>query len=80
MARKKNDASKPVFSSRCPLTPPLVAERAFDKDPSLYLLSLQQMIGNDFPIPSYMADIFGKPNGWVEIQPTSETVLLVPHE
>jgi RNA exonuclease 1 len=25
------------------------------------------MIENDYPIPSYMADIFDKPDGWVEI-------------
>lgn len=58
-----------------------VAERAFDKDPSLYLLSLQQMIENDYPIPSYMADIFQKLDGWVETpQPASESILLLPHE
>ncbi|KAH0828120.1 hypothetical protein J3R83DRAFT_3791 [Lanmaoa asiatica] len=59
----------------------IASERAFDKDPSLYLLSLQQMIENDYPIPSYMADIFDKPDGWVETpQPISESILLLPHD
>jgi RNA exonuclease 1 len=26
------------------------------------------MIENDYPIPSYMADVFDKPDGWVETQ------------
>ncbi|KAF8444970.1 hypothetical protein L210DRAFT_3394720 [Boletus edulis BED1] len=57
------------------------SERAFDKDPSLYLLTLQQMIENDYPIPSYMADVFEKPDGWVETpQPVPESILLLSHE
>ncbi|KAF9483118.1 ribonuclease H-like protein [Pholiota conissans] len=35
-------------------------------DPMQYLLTLEQMIENDYPIPSYMADVFEKPQGWVE--------------
>ncbi|KAF9483125.1 hypothetical protein BDN70DRAFT_350828 [Pholiota conissans] len=35
-------------------------------DPMRYLLTLEQMIENDYPIPSYMADVFEKPQGWVE--------------
>ncbi|KAF8149431.1 hypothetical protein B0H34DRAFT_733720 [Crassisporium funariophilum] len=35
-------------------------------DPIRYLLTLEQMIENDYPIPSYMADVFEKPSGWVE--------------
>ncbi|KAH7889012.1 hypothetical protein F5I97DRAFT_2006350 [Phlebopus sp. FC_14] len=59
----------------------LASERAFDKDPSLYLLSLSQMIENDYPIPSYMADVFEKPLGWVETpQSVTESVLLLPPE
>ncbi|XP_006457267.1 hypothetical protein AGABI2DRAFT_79294, partial [Agaricus bisporus var. bisporus H97] len=34
--------------------------------PSQYMLTLEQMIENDYPIPSYMADVFQKPTGWVE--------------
>ncbi|TFK22234.1 ribonuclease H [Coprinopsis marcescibilis] len=41
------------------------AERPKD-DPSQYLLSLEQMIENEYPIPSYMADIFERPPGWVQ--------------
>ena len=35
-------------------------------DPTQYLLTLEQMVENEYPIPSYMADIFQKPEGWVE--------------
>ena len=31
-----------------------------------YLLSTEQMIENDYPIPSYLADVFTKTDGWVE--------------
>ena len=34
--------------------------------PAQYLLTLEQMVENEYPIPSYMADIFQKPPGWVE--------------
>jgi RNA exonuclease 1 len=30
------------------------------------VISLAQMIENDYPIPSYMADVFQKPAGWIE--------------
>ncbi|KIJ60064.1 hypothetical protein HYDPIDRAFT_99502 [Hydnomerulius pinastri MD-312] len=57
----------------------IASERAFDKDPTLYLLSLPQMIENDYPIPSYMADVFEKPPGWVETpEPVAESILLLP--
>lgn len=35
-------------------------------DPTQYLLTLEQMVENDYPMPLYMADIFEKPVGWVE--------------
>lgn len=39
------------------------------------------MIENDYPIPSYMADVFDKPDGWVETpQADPESVLLLPQE
>ena len=39
------------------------------------------MIENDYPIPSYMADVFEKPDGWVETpQPAPQSILLLPHE
>ena len=33
------------------------------------------MIENEYPIPSYMADVFTKPRGWVEIPQVAETSL-----
>ncbi|KAF8971279.1 hypothetical protein BDZ97DRAFT_1914265 [Flammula alnicola] len=35
-------------------------------DPTQYLLSLEQMIENEYPIPSYLADVFEKSSGWLE--------------
>jgi hypothetical protein len=52
-----------------------VAEQSGDKDPSRYCLTLEEMIENEYPVPSYMADIFQKPEGWVETPlppPTNE--------
>lgn len=31
-----------------------------------YLLTTEQMVENDYPLPSYVADVFQKPPGWVE--------------
>ena len=31
-----------------------------------YLLTLEQMIENGYPVPSYLAEVFEKPEGWVE--------------
>jgi RNA exonuclease 1 len=44
----------------------LCAAEINKSDPMQYLLTLEQMIENDYPIPSYMADVFEKPPGWVE--------------
>jgi hypothetical protein len=39
------------------------------------------MIENDYPIPPSVADVFDKPDGWVEVpQPLSKSILLLPHE
>lgn len=39
-----------------------------------YLLTTEQMIENDYPLPSYVADTFEKPEGWVETpQPSNES-------
>ncbi|EAU90918.1 ribonuclease H [Coprinopsis cinerea okayama7 len=52
----------------------LKSERPKD-DPTQYLLSLEQMIENEYPIPSYMADVFEKPSGWLETpQPANPPV------
>lgn len=42
------------------------AERAQEKDPLRYLLSTEQMLENDYPMPSYVADVFEKPERWFE--------------
>lgn len=42
------------------------AENVHGGGASQYLLTLEQMIENDYPIPSYMADVFQKPEGWLE--------------
>ncbi|GLB45049.1 putative EXOIII [Lyophyllum shimeji] len=44
----------------------LLSENVKNRDPAQYLLTLEQMIENEYPIPSYMADVFEKPPGWVE--------------
>ncbi|KDR67520.1 hypothetical protein GALMADRAFT_258141 [Galerina marginata CBS 339.88] len=41
-------------------------------DPTQYLLTLEQMIENDYPIPSYMADVFEKSEGWLETPQPAE--------
>lgn len=56
-------------------TIPLVAERAQEKTPTRYLLTREQMIENDYPIPSYIADVFEKQEGWKETpEPSSDDV------
>ncbi|KAL0957077.1 hypothetical protein HGRIS_003174 [Hohenbuehelia grisea] len=51
----------------------LASERGPSKGPSEYMIPLEQMVENDYPIPSYMADIFEKPDGWVETpEPSKE--------
>ncbi|KAI0286382.1 hypothetical protein BC826DRAFT_1049111, partial [Russula brevipes] len=50
------------------------AERTGQRDPSRYLLTVEQMIENDYPVPSYLADVFTKPDGWIETpQPATDT-------
>lgn len=36
------------------------------------MLSLEQMIENDYPVPSYMADVFQQPAGWAETPQPAE--------
>ena len=45
-----------------------------------YMLTLEQMIENGYPIPSYLADVFEKPPGWVEtkVEAVDETLLSPP--
>ncbi|CAL1697832.1 unnamed protein product [Somion occarium] len=44
----------------------VASERAQEKTPLRYVLSAAQMIENEYPLPSYIADIFQKPPAWVE--------------
>ena len=48
------------------LTFSTTTERAGKKQPSQYLLTVEQMVENDSPVPSYLADVFEKPDGWIE--------------
>ncbi|TFL03120.1 ribonuclease H-like domain-containing protein [Pterulicium gracile] len=54
----------------------LASERSMQNDPSRYLLPLDQMIENDYPIPSYMADVFEKSAGWLEVPEQPKDSLL----
>ncbi|KAH7102788.1 hypothetical protein BKA62DRAFT_698831 [Auriculariales sp. MPI-PUGE-AT-0066] len=44
----------------------LERQNSSSQDPTPYLLTPEQMIENEYPVPSYMADVFTKPLGWVE--------------
>ncbi|KAI0691614.1 hypothetical protein C8Q76DRAFT_255245 [Earliella scabrosa] len=62
------------------LTERLTSERTQEKTAIRYLLSLEQMIENGYPIPSYLAETFEKPPGWVEtkVEGPTETLLSPP--
>lgn len=69
------------YSRRVSELTAVIAQRVHGKDPAQYMLTLEQMIENDYPIPSYMADVFEKPDGWVETpQRPNESLLTSPHE
>ncbi|KAL0067560.1 hypothetical protein AAF712_005275 [Marasmius tenuissimus] len=57
-----------------------MSEIVGNKDPEQYLLTLEQMIENDYPVPSYMADIFQKSPGWVETPEQPKESLLMSSE
>ncbi|KAF8462662.1 hypothetical protein DFH94DRAFT_831793 [Russula ochroleuca] len=44
----------------------VAVERSAKKDPTQYLLTVEQMVENDYPVPSYLSDVFSKPDGWIE--------------
>ncbi|KAN0141439.1 hypothetical protein V8E53_000684 [Lactarius tabidus] len=44
----------------------LYAERTQKKSPAQYLLTVGQMVENDYPVPAYIADIFQKSERWME--------------
>ncbi|KAG6896567.1 hypothetical protein C0992_007419 [Termitomyces sp. T32_za158] len=55
----------------------VLSEMANNQDPAQYLLTLEQMIENEYPIPSYMADVFEKPDDrWLETPEPVKTGLL----
>ncbi|KAH9012824.1 hypothetical protein EDB83DRAFT_2321841 [Lactarius deliciosus] len=41
--------------------------QAYNKNPAWYLLTIQQVVENDYPIPSCLADVFQQPEGRVEM-------------
>ncbi|KAN0141687.1 hypothetical protein V8E53_000149 [Lactarius tabidus] len=69
-----------TFSHACPTHAPGVAtrmhsvlntfpggpERTQKKSPAQYLLTVAQMVENDYPVPAYLADVFQKSEGWIE--------------
>lgn len=57
----------------------VLAECVIKNDPTRYLLTLEQMIENDYPIPSYMADVFEKPPEWVETPEPKATEYSLGH-
>ena len=56
--------------------PHLTAERARKKDPVQYLLTVEQIIENDHPVPSNLADIFRKLDGWIATPQATTCVVL----
>ncbi|KAL1938459.1 hypothetical protein VTO73DRAFT_11699 [Trametes versicolor] len=58
------------------LTERLTSERAQEKSPMRYLLTKELMIENGYPMPSYLAETFEKPAGWVETKVAAADDLL----
>ncbi|KAG6861476.1 hypothetical protein C0995_016255 [Termitomyces sp. Mi166 len=56
------------------------SEMTKNQDPEQYLLTLEQMIENEYPIPSYMADVFEKPVGWLETPEPVKPNFLLPEK
>ncbi|KAN0141735.1 hypothetical protein V8E53_000197 [Lactarius tabidus] len=42
------------------------AERTQKKSPTQYLLTVEQMVENDYSVPAYLVDVFQKSEGWIE--------------
>ena len=73
VARGKRDAYRSAFPVRVLLPffslgsfTCTAAEGTKNKNPEQYLLSAEQMFENDYSVPSYLADVFQKPGGWIE--------------
>ncbi|OBZ74580.1 hypothetical protein A0H81_05096 [Grifola frondosa] len=58
----------------------VTSERAQEKSPMRYLLNVEQMVENEYPIPSYLAEVFEKSSDWVEttVEITDLTLLSPP--
>ena len=54
---------------------PTLVEHPMGQHPARYTLSPEQMIENDYPMPSYMADVFQKPPGWIETPQDAQSSL-----
>ncbi|KAI0249684.1 hypothetical protein BJV78DRAFT_1394638 [Lactifluus subvellereus] len=52
----------------------IAAGRAGNK--AQYLLTVEQMNGNGYPVPSYLVDIFKEPDGWIEAPQATAGVVL----
>ncbi len=57
------------FNIITPADTPTEIDRA-KKDPTQYLVTVEQMIENDYTVPFYLADVFSKLDGWVETPET----------
>lgn len=61
----------------CPVSHPCyAAENIKVKDPSHYLLTLEEMIEHRYPVPSYIGDVFEKSVGWVETPELPKSTIL----
>ncbi|KAK0433575.1 ribonuclease H-like domain-containing protein [Armillaria borealis] len=74
--KKKREERKENCNSHFP------SERLQSNDPAQYLLTKEQMIEHDYPLPSYTADVFQKPDDtWVETPEESrESLLTAPDQ
>jgi RNA exonuclease 1 len=67
----------PLFNFLLVGNPRLTAKRVGKKYPAQYLLTVEQMIENDYPVPSYLADVFKKPDRWIETPQAANDVASV---
>ena len=73
VTRRKRDAYRSAFlvSVLLPFSPLgsftcTAAEGTKNKNPEQYLLSVEKMVENDSPVPSYLPDVFQRSEGWIE--------------
>ncbi|KIP03467.1 hypothetical protein PHLGIDRAFT_130123 [Phlebiopsis gigantea 11061_1 CR5-6] len=52
----------------------VTSERSQEKTPLQYILTTEQMLENDYPMPSYVADTFEKSEGWIETPQPSTNI------